>query len=97
MARKSGRVQASTEHTLTCIQTHCGFCGHPIAVASVASRLHPFSGPELCPTDLARWRTMRSELDHRHETRRMQYRFRQSLEKFLATLEEKLSKERLPP
>ncbi len=33
MARKSGRVQASTEHTLTCIQTHCGFCGQPITVA----------------------------------------------------------------
>lgn len=33
MARKSCRVQNSTEHTLTCVQTHCGFCGHPIAVA----------------------------------------------------------------
>jgi hypothetical protein len=66
-------------------------------VASVASRLHPFSGPELCPTDLTRWRTLRSELNHRHEARRMQYRFRKSPEQYLAALEEKLSKQRLPP
>jgi hypothetical protein len=39
---------------------------------------------------------LRSELNHRHEARRMQYRFRQSPEKYLATLEEKLIKERLP-
>src|SRR5260370_26025955 len=58
-------------------------------VASVASRLHPFSGPELCPTDFTRWRVLRSELNHRHEARRMQRRFRMSLE-------EKLIKERLP-
>ena len=25
-------------------------------VASVASRLYPFAGPELCPADLIRWR-----------------------------------------
>jgi len=28
-------------------------------VASVASRLHPFSGAELCPTDLTQWRARR--------------------------------------
>jgi hypothetical protein len=38
-----------------------------------------------------------SELDHRHEAPRMQYRFRKSPENYLAALEEKLSKERLPP
>jgi hypothetical protein len=65
-------------------------------VASAASRLHPFSGPELCPTDLTRWRTLRSELNHHHEARRMQYRFRKSPERYLAALEEKLIKERLP-
>ncbi|HEY6541473.1 MAG TPA: ISNCY family transposase, partial [Ktedonobacteraceae bacterium] len=54
------------------------------------------SGAELCPTDLTRWRALRSELDHRHEARRMQYRFRQSPEKYLAVLEEKFIKERLP-
>lgn len=65
-------------------------------VASVASRLHPFSGAELCPTDLTQWRALRSELDHRHEARRVQHRFRKSPESYLATLEEKLIKERLP-
>jgi hypothetical protein len=64
-------------------------------VASVASRLHPFSGPELCPTDWTRWRTVRSVLNHRHEVRRLQYRFRKSPEQYLAVLEEKLSKQRL--
>jgi len=65
-------------------------------VTSVASRLHPFSGPELCPTDLTRWRTLRSELNHCYEARRMQYRLGKSSEKYLAALEEKLIKERLP-
>lgn len=65
-------------------------------VASVASRLHPFSGAELCPADLTRWHALRNELDHRHEARRMQHRFRQSPESYLALLEEKLIKERLP-
>ena len=55
-----------------------------------------FSGPELCPTDLTQWRALRSELNHRHEARRMQRHFRQSPESYLAILEEKLSKERLP-
>ncbi len=33
MARKSSRVQASTERTLTCVRTQCGSCGSPITVA----------------------------------------------------------------
>jgi hypothetical protein len=86
--RATGRKQASPGLVIR---------GAVRVVASVASRLHPFSGPELCPTDLARWRTLRSELNHRHEARRMQYRFRQSPERYLVTLEEKLIKERLPP
>jgi len=63
---------------------------------AVASRLHPFCGAELCPTDLTRWRALRSELNHRHEAQRMQHRFRKSPETYLAILEDKLSKERLP-
>ena len=66
-------------------------------VTSVASRLHPFSGGELSPTDLTRWHALRSELNQRHEARRMQHRFRKSPESYLAVLEDKLSKERLPP
>ncbi len=33
MARKSCRTPASTEQMLTCLRTHCKYCGHPIAVA----------------------------------------------------------------
>ncbi len=65
-------------------------------VASVASRLHSFSGAELCPTDLPRWRALRSKLNHRHKARHVQHRFRTSPESYLAALEEKLIKERLP-
>jgi hypothetical protein len=65
-------------------------------VASVASRLHSFSGAELCSTNLTRWRTIRRELNHRHEARRMQRRFRTSPESYLAALEKKLIKESLP-
>jgi len=86
--RASGRKQASPGVVVR---------GAVRVVASVASRLHAFSGAELCPTDLTRWRTLRRELDHRQAARRMQRRFRTSPESYLAVLEEKLSKERLPP
>ncbi len=86
--RASGRKQASPGVVIR---------GTVRVVASVASRQHPFSGPELYPTDLTHWRTLRSELNHCHEARRMQYRFRKSPEQYLAALEEKLSKQRLPP
>ena len=85
--RATGRKQASPGLVVR---------GAARVVASVASHLHLFSGPELCPTDLTRWRTLRDELNHRHEARRMQYRFRKSPDRYLAALEEKLIKERLP-
>jgi DNA-binding transcriptional ArsR family regulator len=86
--RATGRKQASPGLVV---------CGSVRIVASVASRLHSFSGPELCPTDFTQWRALRSELNHRHEAHRLQYRFLKSPEQYLAVLEEKLSKERLPP
>ena len=85
--RATGRKQASPGLVVR---------GAVRVVASVASRLHSFSEGELCPTDLTRWSALRSELNHRHETRRMQHRFRKSPENYLADLEEKLIKERLP-
>jgi hypothetical protein len=85
--RATGRKQASPGLVVR---------GAVRVVASVASRLHPFSGAELCPTDLTRWHALRSELNYRHEARRMQHRFRKSPERYLADLEEKLIKERLP-
>jgi hypothetical protein len=33
MARKGCRAGATTEQVLTCLRTHCSFCGQPIAVA----------------------------------------------------------------
>jgi hypothetical protein len=33
MARKSCRAPTATEHTLTCLRTHCDSCGSPIKVA----------------------------------------------------------------
>ncbi len=85
--RTTGRKQASPGLVVR---------GAVRVVASVASRLHPFSVAELRLTDPARWRTLRSELERRHEARRMQHRFRTSPESYLAALEEKLIKERLP-
>jgi hypothetical protein len=85
--RTTGRKQASPGLVIR---------GAVRMVASVASRLYPFAGPELCPSDLTRWRALRNELNHRHEARRMQHRFRTSPESYLAVLEEKLSKQRLP-
>jgi hypothetical protein len=86
--RATGRKQASPGVVVR---------GPVRVVASVASRLHSFSGPELCPADLTRWRALRSELNHRQVARCMQHRFRKSPESYLAALENKLSKERLPP
>jgi hypothetical protein len=86
--RTTGRKQASPGLVVR---------GSVRIVASVASRLHSISGPELCPTDLTQWRALRGELNQRQEARRMQHRFRKAPESYLAALEEKLSKESLPP
>jgi len=85
--RTTGRKQASPGVVVR---------GSVRVVASVASRLHPFSGADLYPDDLPRWRTLRSELNRHHEARRLQHRFRKSPERYLTALEEKLIKERLP-
>jgi hypothetical protein len=86
--RATGRKQASPSLVIR---------GSVRITASVASRLQSFSGAELCPADLTRWRTLQSELNHRQEARRKQYRFRKSPEIYLLALEEKLIKKRLPP
>lgn len=66
-------------------------------VAAVATRLHAsFGAKEIRPTDLARWRTPRSTLECRRETRRVQLRFRRDPASYLANLEEQLLKSALP-
>jgi hypothetical protein len=59
-------------------------------VAAVATQLHPFTAIELCPADLAAWRSLRQHLTARHDTRRLQARFRRDPATYLATLEERL-------
>ena len=59
-------------------------------VAAVATQLHPFTAAELCPADVARWHTLRQQVTARHETRRLQARFRRDPVSYLAALEERL-------
>ena len=66
-------------------------------VAAVATGLHPFTGPELRPVDLAQWQAMRQSLEYRHETRRAQLRFRHDPASYLAQLEDRLLQLSLPP
>ena len=66
-------------------------------VAAVATGLHPFTGPEIRPADLAQWQAMRQSLAYRHETRRAQLRFRHDPAAYLAQLEDLLLQLSLPP
>lgn len=59
-------------------------------VASVASQRYHFHGPELQPRNLTQWRTLRHQVESRHEARREHYRFRKAPVECLAALEEKL-------
>ncbi|WP_201364561.1 hypothetical protein [Dictyobacter formicarum] len=65
-------------------------------LCSLGSRLYRFSGTELRPAEITRWRTLRKELDDRHEARRQQYRFRKAPERYLQALTEQLLKLNLP-
>ncbi|EFH81179.1 transposase [Ktedonobacter racemifer DSM 44963] len=68
----------------------------PVHVTTaLATRLHLFSEEELVPSDLARWRQLRSEVSSRQEARCKQFRFRKDPLAYLTTLEERLSKIRL--
>jgi len=66
-------------------------------VAAVATSLHPFSGAELRPVDLAQWHAVRQSLEYRHETRRAQLRFRRDPAAYLTQLEDLLLQLSLPP
>lgn len=59
-------------------------------VAAVATQLHAFSVAELRPGDVAAWRTLRWRVTARHDTRRLQARFRRDPASYLAALEERL-------
>jgi hypothetical protein len=66
-------------------------------VAAVATGLHPFSGSELRPVDLAQWQAVRHSLEYRHEARRAQIRFRRDPAAYLTQLEDLLLQLSLPP
>jgi hypothetical protein len=61
-----------------------------VAVAAVATQRHPFTAAELCPADVQRWTTLRQQVKARHDTRRLQARFRRDPVSYLANLEERL-------
>ncbi len=65
-------------------------------VAAVATRLGPVSAAQLQPRDLATWRSLRRELDQRHQARRAQLQFRRDPARYLAQTEETLLKLVLP-
>lgn len=65
-------------------------------VAAGASRLLTVSVAQLQLTDEKAWRTLRQQLEYRHEARRMQLRFRRDPDAYLAALEQCLLTPSLP-
>jgi hypothetical protein len=59
-------------------------------VAAVATQLHAFTTAELRPCDVQRWTALRQQVTARHDTRRLQARFRRDPVSYLADLEERL-------
>ena len=85
--RSSGRKGASPAMVVR---------GSVKVVCAVACGLHAFGAKDIRPGDLAQWRTLRSTLECRRETRRAQLRFRRDPVGYLANLEEQLLKQALP-
>ena len=85
--RASGRIRASAGTVVR---------GAVRALASTASRLHPFGEYELRHPNLDRWRNLRQSLELRQEARRQQGRFRKDPVAYLAALEDRLLKSSLP-
>jgi hypothetical protein len=65
-------------------------------VVAGASRLLTVTATQLCLTDVQAWRTLRQQLDYRHEARRMQLRFRRDPQAYLQALEQRLLTLSLP-
>jgi hypothetical protein len=85
--RATGRKQASPTLVVR---------GAVRVVAAGASRLLPISAAELRLTDVTAWRSLRQQLDYRHECRRGQLRFRRDPAAYLAALEQQLLTSSLP-
>ena len=65
-------------------------------VAALLTRQCSFTGRDLRPHNLARWRALRAALTYRHRTRCAQRRFRHDPAAYLAALEAHLLKPSLP-
>jgi hypothetical protein len=84
--RATGRKQASPGLVVR---------GSVRVVATIVTQNNHFSGSDLAPRDLAQWRTLRKQVDYRHEARREQHRFRKDPERYLCALEEQLSQKKM--
>lgn len=84
--RATGRKQASPGLVVR---------GSVRIVAAVATQNYHFSGSDLAPRDLTQWRTLRKQVDYRHEVRRQHSRFRKDPERYLRVLEEQLSQRKM--
>jgi hypothetical protein len=66
-------------------------------VAAAATRLRPIGAADLVPSDLQRWRELRSALERRQAVRTLGRRFRRDPVAYLRSLEEPLINQILPP
>lgn len=66
-------------------------------VAAAATRKSVVHPQDLQPTDIEHWRALRQKLERRHETRRLQTRFRRAPQACLDQLEADWDKSNLPP
>lgn len=65
-------------------------------VAGTATRLRTVAGEALIPTDVARWRALRAQLEERRAVRVQGRRFRRDPDRYLRALEVELLKQTLP-
>ncbi|MFK7604116.1 hypothetical protein ACI3L1_18110 [Deinococcus sp. SM5_A1] len=66
-------------------------------VAAAATRKSVIRPQDLQPADVEHWRALRQKLELRHETRRLQFRFRRAPQACLNQLEADWDKLNLPP
>jgi hypothetical protein len=85
--RASGRRNASPAMVVR---------GSVRVVAAVATPPEGFAAPDIRPTNVESWRTLRASLEKRRESRRAQLRFRRDPDAYLGRLEEQLLKRTLP-
>ena len=84
--RATGRKQASPGLVVR---------GSVRLVAALATQNTYFGGSDLAPRNLAQWRTLRKQVEYRHEARREQHRFRKDPDRYLRALEDQLSQRKM--